>query len=282
MSINQMNIGIFYFSATGITEKIANHIAVILRKEGNIVKQKNIITPESRRNAIDFLEFDACIFGFPVFGGRPPTIAEEWMSTLEGKNLKCSMFFTYGARDLEWAHQVTYYLLTNANFKVVLSAEFIGAHSFNVGEGWSLAEGRPNRLDFDIARQFAIESVKRFHGELLFNFDLSKFVYEPRETEETEETDGPFAIFYPFREQSECSMCYLCEIECPAEAFNANSGEPDKSLCIQCMHCVTICPDKVLQIGDVSHIFKEYFIDKWGLTEEVVNKKRSRLVFGKD
>ena len=116
-----MNIGIFYFSATGITEKIANHIAVIVRKEGNKVKQKNIITPESRRNVIDFLEFDACIFGFPVFGGRPPIIAEEWMSTLEGKNLKCSMFFTYGARDLEWAHQVTYYLLRKANFKVVLS-----------------------------------------------------------------------------------------------------------------------------------------------------------------
>ncbi len=277
-----MNIGIFYFSATGITEKIANHIAAILRKEGNSVKWKNIIKPESRQNSIDFLEFDTCFFGFPVFGGRPPTVAENWMRTLEGKNQKCSMFFTYGARDLEWAHQVTYYLLTRANFQVVLSAEFIGAHSFNVGEGWSLAEGRPNQLDFDVAMQFARESLKRFHGELLFNFDLSRFVYEAIESEEIEETNGPFAIFYPFREQSECSMCYLCENECPAEAFNANSGEPDKSLCIQCMHCVTICPDKVLQIGNVSHIFKEYFIDKWGLTEDVVDKKRSRIVFGKD
>jgi flavodoxin/NAD-dependent dihydropyrimidine dehydrogenase PreA subunit len=274
-----MNIGIFYFSATGITETIANHISAILEKEGNSVQQKNIITPDSRQDTIDFLEFDACIFGFPVFGGRPPTVADDWMRTLEGKNQKCSMFFTYGARDLEWAHQVTYYLLTQANFQVALSAEFIGAHSYNVGEGWSLAESRPNQLDFDVATQFTMESVKRFHGDLLFDINLSEFVYEPRETEELY---GPSALFYPFREQGECSMCYLCENECPVKAFNANSGEPNRKLCIRCMHCVTICPDKVLQIGDLSQLFKEHFIDKRGLTEDVVEKKRSRIVFGKD
>jgi Fe-S-cluster-containing hydrogenase component 2 len=77
-------------------------------------------------------------------------------------------------------------------------------------------------------------------------------------------------------------MCYLCEKECPAEAFNANSGKPNKKVCIQCMHCVTICPDKVLQIGDVAQLFKDYFIDKLGLTEDVVEKKKSRIIFGKD
>jgi len=83
-----MNIELFYFSATGITEIISNHIATILKREGNSVKLTNIITPDSRRSQFDFLEFDACIFGFPVFGGRPPTIAEEWMKTLDGRNLK--------------------------------------------------------------------------------------------------------------------------------------------------------------------------------------------------
>lgn len=81
-----MNIGIFYFSATGITETISNHIAMILEREGNSVKEINIITPDSRQSRVDFLEYDACFFGFPVFGGRPPTVAEEWMSTLDGRN----------------------------------------------------------------------------------------------------------------------------------------------------------------------------------------------------
>ena len=103
-----MNYAIFYFSSTGMTEAVSNHIAAILENEGNTVRLTNIITPDNRQSQFDFSEFDACIFGFPVFGGRPPTIAEKWMRTLEGRNLKCSMFFTYGARDLELAHQVTY------------------------------------------------------------------------------------------------------------------------------------------------------------------------------
>jgi len=270
-----MYIGIFYFSATGITEIISNHIAAILEREGNFVKQKNIITPDSRQSQVDFLEFDACIFGFPVFAGRPPTVAEEWMRTLDGRNQKCSMFFTYGARDLEWAHQVTYYLLTQANFQVVLSAEFIGEHSFNVAEGWSLAEGRPNQLDFDIATEFALHSISRFQKESEFNIDLSEFTYKPKKTRESH---GLWAKFYPSRSQDDCSMCYLCEKECPVKSFDAISGETNRKLCIVCMHCVTICPDKLIHSGEVSQLFNK-FIDQLGLTEDVVEQKRSKIIF---
>lgn len=270
-----MNIGIFYFSATGITETISNHIASILEREGHTVQKFNTITPESRQSPVDFLEFDMYFFGFPVFGGRAPTVAEEWMMTLEGKNKKCSIFFTYGARDLEWAHQVTYYLLTQAKFQVVLSAEFIGKHSFNVAEGFSLAEDRPNQLDFDTAKEFALQSIKRFQEEKYFNINLSEFSYEPREVKETL---GPWAKFYPSRDKNGCSMCYLCEEECPVNAFNADSGKTNRKLCIACMHCVTICPDKVIHVGEVSQLFQQW-IDRLGLTEDIVEKKKSRILF---
>ena len=270
-----MNIAIFYFSATGITEIISNHIAAILEREGNSVKQTNIIAPDSRPSQIDFLEFNASIFGFPVFGGRPPTVAEEWMKTLDGRNQKCSMFFTYGARELELAHQVTYYLLTQANFQVVLSSEFIGKHSFSVGKGFSLAENRPNQLDFDIATKFALNSISRFQKESEFNIDLSKFTYKPKRIREAR---GFGANFYPSRGKEDCSMCNLCEKECPVKAFDAISGETNRKLCITCMHCVTICPDKVIHIGDITQLFKT-FVDQLGLTEYVVEKKRSKIIF---
>jgi len=270
-----MNIGIFYFSATGITGIISDHIAAILEREGNSVKNVNIITPNSRQSSVDFLEFDAYFFGFPVFVGRPPTVAEEWMRTLDGRDRKCSMFFTYGARDLEWAHQVTYYLLTQANFKVVLSAEFIGKHSFNVAEGWSLAEDRPNQLDIDVASEFALQSLTRFQKEIFFNINLSGFSYKPKIVKES---IGPWAKFYPSRGMNGCSMCYLCEEECPVSAFDANSGETNRKICITCMHCVTICPDKVIHISDVSQLFKP-FINRLGLTEDTVNRKKSRIIF---
>ncbi|MFX1376300.1 MAG: 4Fe-4S binding protein [Promethearchaeota archaeon] len=270
-----MNLGIFYFSATGVTEMISKHIAMILEREGYSVKQTNIITPESRQSPIDFFEYDGCIFGFPVFGGRPPTVAEEWMSILEGRNQKCSMFFTYGARDLEWAHQATYYLLTQANFQVVLSAEFIGRHSFNVAEGWSLAEDRPNKLDFDIATDFALHSILRFEKDSEFSMDISDFTYEPRETSETY---GDWARFYPSRDEDDCSMCYLCEKECPVKAFDATTGKTNRNLCIACMHCVIICPDKVIHVGEASKLFNK-FLKRTRLTKNVVKNKKSKIIF---
>ncbi|MHA1931335.1 MAG: EFR1 family ferrodoxin [Promethearchaeota archaeon] len=270
-----MNIGIFYFSATGVTEAISNHIVTILEQEGNSVTKMNIIAPDSRKSLVDFSEYDACFFGFPVFVGRPPTVAEEWMMTLEGRNQKCSMFFTYGARDLEWAHQITYFLLTQAKFQVVLSAEFIGKHSFNVAKGFSLAEDRPNQFDFDIAAEFALQSIKRFQKENDFSIDLSGFSYHPKEVKEN---TGPLAKFYPSREEYECSMCYLCEKECPVSAFDAISGKTNRKLCITCMHCVTICPDKLIHVGEASQLFKQ-FINRWGLTEDIIEKKKSRVIF---
>ena len=275
INTNPMDIKILYFSATGITESISNHIASILETKGHSVKMTNIITLESRQKIGDFSEYDAYFFGFPVFGGKPPSVTEQWMKTLEGRNKKCSIFFTYGARDLEWAHQTGYYLLTQGNFQVVISAEFIGKHSFSVGEGCSLAEDRPNQLDFDVATEFALESIKRFREDTKFLVDLSGFSYKPQETEEKL---GPWAEFYPSRGEKECSMCMLCEKECPVGAFDADLGEPNRKQCITCMHCVTICPDNIIHLGNVSQLFKQ-FVDRLGLTEEKVSKKRSRIIF---
>ena len=75
-------------------------------------------------------------------------------------------------------------------------------------------------------------------------------------------------------------MCYLCEEECPVSAFDADSGETNRKLCITCMHCVTICPDKVVHISDVSQLLKQ-FIDRLGLTEDKVDRKKSRIIFEK-
>jgi flavodoxin/NAD-dependent dihydropyrimidine dehydrogenase PreA subunit len=270
-----MNIGIFYFSATGITELISNHITSILENEGHSVTQKNIIALDSRKSSIDFSKFDACFFGFPVYGGRAPSVAEEWMRTLDGKDKKCSTFFTYGARDLEWAHQTTYYLLIKANFKVVLSAEFIGKHSFSVAKEFSVAEGRPNQTDYEVVTKFARESISRFQKESEFSIDLSEFNYTPIKIEESE---GLMALAYPSRDKDDCSMCNLCENECPVNAFDLITGRTNRKLCIKCMHCVTICPDRVIHIGDITEIYK-YFIEELGLTADVVQKKMSKIIF---
>ena len=269
-----MNIGIFYFSATGITEIISKQIANTLKREDHAVFLQNIITPKSREKKVDFLEFDGIFFGFPIFGGRIPIVAEQWLTKLEGKHQKCAMFFTYGGRALEWAHQSTYYLLTQAHFSVVLSAEFIGKHSFNVAMGWNLAEGRPNALDLEVAKEFALTSISRFQVDSNFEIDLSQFSFHPQKTKETK---GKWAKVYPFKSQKECRMCYLCENECPVDAFDAKLGKANRKCCIACMHCVSICPDHVITVGNLTDLFNN-FIKRLSLTNDVVNAKQSKIL----
>jgi Fe-S-cluster-containing hydrogenase component 2 len=165
--------------------------------------------------------------------------------------------------------------LTQANFKVILSAEFIGKHSFNVAKGWSLAEDRPNQMDFEIATGFASQSIERLQEKIHFKINLSEFSYHPMEVKEK---SGPLAKFYPSRKSNECSMCNFCEKECPVGAFNADSGETNRKLCINCMHCVTVCPDEVIQVGEVSQIFSQ-FVKRWGLSDNIVDRKKSRIIF---
>ena len=87
----------------------------------------------------------------------------------------------------------------------------------------------------------------------------------------------------PSRAEEDCSMCLLCEKECPVEAFDATSGDTDRKLCIMCMHCVTICPDKVIQIDEGSspspRIIGENLVKQTGLTIDVVQQKRSKIIF---
>ncbi|MHA2167005.1 MAG: EFR1 family ferrodoxin [Candidatus Hodarchaeales archaeon] len=269
-----MKIAIIYFSGTGITEGYAKIITDVLKQKGEMVSLHNITSINDRKTGVDFGIFDAIIFGFPVYGGRLPTVAEAWLNTLE-VNKQCSMYFTYGGRELEWAYQTGYYLLSKASFKVVLAAEFVGKHSFNVAQGWDLASERPNSHDKSIAIEFALESLKRFQSDdVKWEYNLEDFDYQPRVTKEYH---GPFAVFFPYKTQ-DCIMCYRCETECPTGAFDLSQGKGKNGVCIRCMHCVTICPDNVIEVGDATELFQK-FKTTHDLTLENVKKKSSKIVY---
>jgi ferredoxin/flavodoxin len=269
-----LKFAIIYFSGTGVTEGYAQTIADELIQKGEITSLLNITTIKNREAGIDFDLFDAVIFGFPVYGGRLPTVAETWLSNLKGEKI-CSMFFTYGGRELEYAHQTGYFLLSKADFKVFLSAEFVGKHSFNVAQGWDLASDRPNSHDISIAKEFALESLKRFQStDVKWDYDTIGFDYQPRVIKEIH---GSFDIFFPYKTR-DCRMCYRCEKECPTDAFNLLLGKATNGVCIQCMHCVTICPDNVIEVGDATELFHK-FKTSLDLSLENVKNKISRIIY---
>jgi ferredoxin/flavodoxin len=272
-------IALVYFSATNVTHTYAQVIEQALRDRGHTVQLFNVTAHARRQEALPLDDFDHFIFGFPVFADFAPSVINEWLPTLDGQGKRCAQFFTYGARTTGYAHFHTKLLLERAGFQVLFSAEFLGRHSFNVG-GWRVLPQRPDERDFSVAREYVALALERFSQDAPPIFRLQKpFAYnhvlaalEGRQ----ERTERGWTN--PVRVVEECSMCLDCETECPAGAFDADTGLSDPERCIECMRCVYICPDQVLKIDERMKGVYEGFLKDWHLTEGMMEAKKSKII----
>jgi Fe-S-cluster-containing hydrogenase component 2 len=82
----------------------------------------------------------------------------------------------------------------------------------------------------------------------------------------------------PVRVTEVCSMCRDCETECPTQAFDADTGLSDPGNCIECMHCLYICPDEVIEIDKRMKGVYANFLADWHLTEEMMCAKKSKII----
>jgi ferredoxin len=272
-------IALVYFSATNVTRTYAEVIEKEMIRKACRVQLINVTAYSSRQASLPLGDFSGFIFGFPVFSDFAPSPINEWIPTLDGKGKPCAMFLTYGGRTTGYAHFHTKWLLEEAGFRVGFSAEFLGRHTFNVA-GWHMLPDRPNEQDFTVAREFAQLAVERFSQDSAKGFALQKpFGYNAvMEVLKTKKKSAERGLRHPVRYTEGCSMCRMCEVECPTEAFNADKGLSDPLKCIECMHCVYICPDKVLKIDDRMRDAYGPFLKNWSLTEEMMREKRSKII----
>jgi ferredoxin len=273
----ELKIAIVYFSATNVTHSYVEIVRDELLRRGCAVQTHNVTALESRRQPPSLDGCDGVIFGFPVFSSFAPSVINEWLPTLSGKGTKCATFFTYGGRTSAYAHFHTSLLLKQADFRLLLTAEFLGRHSFNVG-GWQVLSDRPDEGDFSVAREFAGLAMERFSRDEALVLMLQKPFGYPQVMAELQNTPRPTERHWtnPLRTAEDCSMCRNCETECPAGAFDADTGLSDPGTCIGCMHCVYICPDEVVHVPGM--IPEKNFLLNWNLTQEMIRAKRSRII----
>ena len=272
-------IALVYFSATQVTHTYVQVISQALQAYGYAVETVNVTSHAARQEPLPVDDFSGFFFGFPVFSDFAPSVINDWLPTLDGKGKPCAQFLTYGARTTGYAHFHTRLLLEQAGFVPLLSAEFLGRHSFNVG-GWRILPDRPDEGDFAVAREFAVLAMERFSQEVPEPLILQKpFGYDraldwikdrPRTSERR--------WTHPGRTADTCSMCRDCETGCPTRAFDADSGLSDPATCIECMHCVAVCPDRVIAIDPRFENTYERFLAHWHLTEDLMRAKKSRLI----
>jgi ferredoxin/flavodoxin len=271
-----MKILMVYFSATGNTAKIGRVISERLCELGAEVDERDITSLGDRKESIDMEPYDAVVFGQPVHSLRTPRVVRDWMRTLRGGGKKSAMFFTYGGFKVHPCHESTRQILAEQGFAVVSSAEFLGAHTFNLG-GWKAMVGRPDASDFQVAETYAGKMYDRFTGK------DPGILNELEKTDFTEEQLDSFELMrfkvleqLPTRYGEDCSMCMLCEETCPTGAISAETGETEKAACIACLRCINDCPENVLKINDTSAIWnKKLEMDQ--TTAEELNQKKSKM-----
>ncbi len=131
----------------------------------------------------------------------------------------------------------------NAGLRTIAAASFIVEHSFS-NETISIAEGRPDKRDLQIASSFGKKVLEKasqiddledlpeleLNGNLPF---MAKILPKNSASFFTRETEA---------DMSKCTKCGICVRKCPAGAIHIETLSINKDLCLRCFACVKKCP----------------------------------------
>ncbi|TFF98211.1 MAG: 4Fe-4S dicluster domain-containing protein [Promethearchaeota archaeon] len=263
------------FSATNNTQKIGQEIKKQLEELGAKITIYNIANRETRTKALKINNYDGIIFGFPIYAWRSPKPVRAWISKLSGENELCAMFFTYGGIQVGVAHYDTKRLLEQQGLRVIASAEFVSKHTYNLG-GWDLNVDRPNKVDLDVAREYARLILNRFTGEdqsisKIPNPHISKRILDKVKL------SVDLGIKTPKFDEEKCNSCGICENICPTGAINYERKKIDRKKCIKCYRCIHHCPENALIPPDLREQL-EFSKKKNNLTSKIINSKKSKIL----
>jgi len=226
------SVKIMCFSPTGTTKKILEGIArgMGLKISGYI----DFTNPGIRNNDAPALDDELVILGAPVYGGRLPLDAVDYIRKFEAKNIEVVLIVLYGNREYEDALIELKDAAAASGFNPIAAGAFIGEHSFSSDE-IPIAQGRPDMSDLEISENFG------------------KRIMEKIESGEPEELQVHGNVPYKDRKimpaidfltiTDECKQCGICADECPMDAIDRNSSfMTDFEKCCYCCACIKVCP----------------------------------------
>ena len=242
--MNIKTVSTLFFSPTHTTRTVVKNIAKGMDCE--VALSVNITRQEVRDQAAPKLPGDLVIIGVPVYGGRVPKIAAEYLNTLEGSGIPAVVVAVYGNREFEDALLELKDTAVRTGFIPVAGAAFIGEHSFS-HDTHPIAPGRPDSSDRETARNFG-----RTIARALAPVEGPGSIGALEVPGNSPYKDLPALPVIPFIEVLEdCDECNTCAVICPVQAIDAENGfETDDALCIRCCACIKVCPRKARQMTD--------------------------------
>jgi len=208
-----------YFSPTGTTAAVCKTIA-----QGEAY---DFTTPCTRAAAPSYSCKDVVAVGVPVYSGRIPAVAAEFLKSVKGGGAKAVAIAVYGNRDYDDALSELCDILEADGFDVIGAGAFVGEHSLNE----TVAAGRPDETDLAAARAFKeAVSDKLSQGKGGRPAVKGNHPYK---------VPGPGSVYAP-QPTEKCVKCGICETVCSMGIIHNLIADPEK--CIHCFACVKRCP----------------------------------------
>lgn len=247
-----------YFSATGTTKRVVEHIAKkAAEAAGAEYGVRDFTLPQARTGALRFHPNELVIFGTPVIAGRVPNVLLKYLGTISGGGAAAVPVVVYGNRDYDDALIELRDILEEGGLHTVAAAAFIGEHSFSD----SLAGGRPDAADLEIAGGFALEAARKAGGAA----EPSELAPIP-----VKGTPKPYRGYYQPRDRQgnpinilkvkpltkdTCTNCLLCAKICPMGSISFDNVREYTGICIKCGACVKQCPVGAKYYDDAGYLY---------------------------
>ena len=217
------------FSPTGGTERVADAIT------------KNWQEPEvidlSKSNFNTTLEADSlALISMPSFGGLAPQLALDRLAKINANNAKCAIVAVYGNRAYDDTLIQMKDYAEKTGFQVIAAVSAVAEHSII----HAYAANRPDAKDCDQLCGFGAQIFEKAKAEA---GSISVPGNKPYK--------NAGSAMVP-KASASCTTCGLCAKSCPAGAIDlVNPRVSDKTKCIGCMRCVSICPAKARSVNPV-------------------------------
>lgn len=236
-----------YFSPTGGTKKVGEILA------GFLADQVEAVDMGSGK-AGTCTDCSAAVIAAPVYAGRIPAFAAEWLKNYPGEGKSVITVAVYGNRAYEDALLELNDLVRERGARIASSAAFVAQHSIVPEVG----AGRPDEQDAAQIREFAQAALKKLEC------GAGTEVQVPGNRPYKETSPMPAA---PMTLPS-CTGCGTCERVCPVKAVQITDGKAvtDTEKCMFCMACAAHCPEhaRILpppvqeKLGTMLGKFKEF------------------------
>lgn len=232
------NVKLIYFSPTGTTKKVLEGISAGLGS--NNVKHFSFTNPGIRNKSEKVSSNDLVLLGVPVYYGRVPVVAANYIKTLKADKTPAIIVAVYGNRHFNDALIELKDLAESAGFVIIAGAVFIGEHSFS-SDKIPIAHARPDSEDIAIAKELGNNIKEKL--ESVTSIGVADTPNVPGKRPYKKLMNLPGVV--PSVDISKCIHCGKCRLVCPVNAIvDDNYPQSDKTKCIFCCACIKACPTK--------------------------------------